>query len=197
MAQKAGLVLGIAALWLVIQAILALSGFYLNTFTVPPRFILAVLPPLLFILWLFISKKGKTFIDKLPLGKLLLVNTVRVPVEITLFWLFLSGQIPEIMTFEGRNFDILVGFTAPFIYYFGFVKNKLSKRFLLIWNMVSLGILLNIVGTAILAAPTPFQQIAFEQPNMGVFYFPFIWLPCFIVPYCLFSHLAAIRQLTR
>jgi hypothetical protein len=32
-------------------------------------------------------------------------------------------------------------------------------------------------------------------PEMALLYFPFIWLPCCIVPIILFSHLVAIRQL--
>jgi hypothetical protein len=42
----------------------------------------------------------------------------------------------------------------------------------------------------------PFQQFAFDQPNIAVLYFPFIWLPSCVVPLVLLSHLAAIRQLS-
>jgi hypothetical protein len=99
------------------------------------------------------------------------------------------------MTFEGRNFDILSGITAPFIYYFGFIKNKLDKKIILAWNFLCLGLLINIVGIALLSAPFPFQKFAFSQPNIALAYFPFVWLPCCIVPLVLFSHLVTIRQL--
>jgi len=72
------------------------------------------------------------------------------------------------------------------------VKNR---RLLLVWNFICLCLLLNIVINAILAAPFPFQQFAFDQPNIAVLYFPFTWLPFFIVMIVLYSHLAAIRQL--
>jgi hypothetical protein len=39
------------------------------------------------------------------------------------------------------------------------------------------------------------QQIAFDQPNIGVMYFPFVWLPACIVPLVLLSHLASLYQL--
>tara|TARA_R110002096_G_scaffold209585_1_gene396758 strand:- start:1620 stop:1829 length:210 start_codon:yes stop_codon:yes gene_type:complete len=48
---------------------------------------------------------------------------------------------------------------------------------------------------AALSAQTPFQQLAFDQPNIGVTYFPFVWIPAVIVPIILFSHLVSIRQL--
>jgi glycerol-3-phosphate acyltransferase PlsY len=58
-------------------------------------------------------------------------------------------------------------------------------------------LLLNIVVNAVLSLPYPFQQFAFDQPNVAVLYFPFTWLPCFIVVIVLYSHLAAIRKLLK
>jgi hypothetical protein len=54
-----------------------------------------------------------------------------------------------------------------------------------------------IVMLAILSSPTQFQQLAFEQPNIAIAYFPFVWLPSIVVPIVLISHLAAIRQLLK
>lgn len=99
------------------------------------------------------------------------------------------------MTFEGRNFDILSGLTAPVVYYFGFIKKGLNKKLILVWNLICLGLLINIVAIAVLSAPFPFQKFAFDQPDIAVLYFPFNWLPCCVVPLVLFSHLATIRQL--
>ena len=73
----------------------------------------------------------------------------------------------------------------------------MSRKALLVWNILGLLLLLNIVVIAVLSAPFRFQLLGFEQPNIAILYFPFIWLPCCIVPLVLFSHLAAIRQLTR
>ena len=101
------------------------------------------------------------------------------------------------MTFEGRNFDIISGITAPIIYYFFFVKNSWRKSLLLAWNFICLALLLNIVITAVLSVPTAFQQFAFDQPNIAILYFPFNLLPAVVVPLVLLSHLAAIRQLLK
>ena len=120
---------------------------------------------------------------------------MRIPVELTLLWLFLYKAVPELMTFEGRNFDILSGLSAPIIYYFGFVKKQLSSKIILLWNFICLGLLFNIVIHAILSAPFYFQQFAFNQPNIALLYFPFVWLPACIVPLVLFSHLVSIRRI--
>ena len=99
------------------------------------------------------------------------------------------------MTFEGRNFDIVSGLTAPLVYYVGFVKTKLSKTFLLGWNFLCLALLINIVVNSILSVPTPFLQFAFDQPHVGILQFPFTLLPAVLVPLVLLAHIAAIRQL--
>jgi hypothetical protein len=194
-AHQSKTVLTIITGWLIIQSIISLNGFYTITNTIPPRFLLAIAPPLLFILILFATARGRSFIDRLDIKALTLLHIVRILVELVLWWLFVQKTIPQIMTFEGRNPDILSGITVPVVYYFAFVRKKISNKVVLVWNIVCLLLLFNIVTTAILAAPTPFQQLAFDQPNIAVLYFPFIWLPCCIVPLVFFAHLVAIRRL--
>jgi hypothetical protein len=189
------LVLIVLLIWLALQAVISLSGFYTITNAIPPRFAFLVLPPMLFIIALFVTSKGRQFIDSIDAGKLTMLHIVRIPVELVLLWLFIYKTVPQLMTFEGRNFDILSGLTAPIIFYFGFVKKQLGRGIIIIWNFICLGLLINIVINAILSAPFPFQKFAFDQPNIALLYFPFVWLPCCIVPLVLFSHLATIRQL--
>jgi len=188
-------VMAIMAGWIILQTIVSLSGFYLVSDTMPPRFVLLLGPPVLFIITLFLTKKGRRFIDSLSVRSLTILHTIRIPVEMILFGLFLHKLIPQIMTFEGRNPDIFSGITAPIIFYFVFVLKSLNKRVLLVWNIICLALLVNIVSIAILSAPFTFQRFAFDQPAIGVLYFPFILLPCCIVPLVLLSHLASIRQL--
>ena len=184
--------------WLLIQGLLTLRNFYnLNTHAFPPSIILAVFPPLSAIVILFITKKGRVFIHGLPLIYITYLNIVRIPVELVLYWLSLHKVVPELMTFAGRNFDILAGITAPFIAYFGFQKHKIPILYILIWNFISLGLLLNIGKDAVLSAPFVFQKFAFDQPNIAILNFPFSWLPAFIVPVILFGHLVSITQLIK
>ncbi len=99
------------------------------------------------------------------------------------------------MTFEGRNFDILCGLTAPLVWYFGYVRKIWERGTLIVWNIICLLLLANIVTIAVLAAPSPFQQLARDQPNIAVLHFPFVWLPCCIVPAVVLAHVVALRQL--
>lgn len=183
--------------WLAIQALLTLQGvYYTNTNTIPPRiFLFGVFPTIIMMFYLFFSKKGREFMDNLSLEFLTRLHIIRIPVEIALYQLYLEKKIPQLMTFEGRNFDILAGITAPIMAYLVFKKKLLSNKILLVWNIICLGLLINIVVNAILSAPSPFQKFAFEQPNVAILYFPISWLPTLVVPLVLFSHLVSIRKL--
>lgn len=194
---KHKLTLWLLIIWAIIHSVLALNDFFSVTNTTPPRIALVILPIILTVIFLFNSRMGKSYIDKIDMGKLAILHTLRIGVEIILFALFIYKLMPRQMTFEGNNFDILPGITAVFIYYFGFVKKKLSDRVLLVWNMVSVTILTITITIAVLAVPTVFQQIAFDQPNIAVLYFPFILLPAIVAPLAYFSHLIAIRQLLK
>jgi hypothetical protein len=190
-------VLAILLFWAGFQAVLGVNFFYTETSSLPPRILLMALPPFILIAVLFATAKGRRFIDGLDIKFLTLLHIIRVPVELVLFWLFLGKLAPQLMTFEGRNFDIIAGVTAPFVYYFGFVKKVLHKKILIAWNFICLALLINIVVNAALSAPSVLQQFAFKQPNIAILYFPFNLLPSVIVPLVLFAHLAAIRQLQK
>lgn len=183
--------------WIVIQSVLAIGGFYNNPGTMTSRFPVLFSVPLLFMVSCFFTAKGRAFIDRFNLSKLTILHIVRIPVELVLSLLFIHKAIPEAMTFHGRNFDIFSGMSAPFVYYFGFVNKKINRTVILVWNIICLALLINVVIMAILSLPARFQQFDFEEPNIGLGYFPFILLPACLVPMVLFSTLAAIRQLLK
>ncbi|MBE7174100.1 MAG: hypothetical protein INR73_26230 [Williamsia sp.] len=189
------LTLLIVIAWLVLQGIIGFSKFYPQTHTTPPRFALLGMPPLLLVLLMFVTPAGKRFTDSLDPKWLTYLHTIRIPVEFVLLGLYLHAQVPRLMTFEGRNFDIIAGLSAPFVAYYGYTKHLLGRTFLLLWNFICLALLLNIVISAVLSIPFAYQQFGFDQPNVAILYFPFVWLPCVIVPIVFYAHLAVIRQL--
>ena len=161
----------------------------------PPRILISgILPAILLILVLLVFFRA-SFVEKLPLKALTFIHVIRIPVEIVLLWLFQQGLVPSTMTFEGNNFDILSGVTAPIIFLIAFRKRSVNKPLLIAWNLIALGLLAYIVATALLAFPSPMQKIAFDQPNIALEYFPLIWLPGIVVPLILFSHLASLWKL--
>lgn len=123
------------------------------------------------------------------------IHIVRIPVELCLYQLFIKGQIPEIMTFTGWNFDILIGLSALVILIYQFVKKNLARQYFLFWNVIGLLFLSVIVIIAILSSPLPIQQFAFEQPNIALLEFPYSFLPTCIVPIVFISHFLLIKHL--
>ncbi len=181
--------------WVLFQAILALNGFYQNTDVFPPRvFVFGAFPALLLIIVYFIFFR-QNFIEKLPLKVLTLLSIIRIPVEIVLLWLFQNQLVPQSMTFEGRNFDILSGITAPIIYFLAFRARQVNRPILIVWNIFAICLLFNIVITAILAFPAINPNLPPELQNRAVTFFPYIWLPTVVVPIVLFSHLASLWKL--
>ncbi|MBX7107405.1 MAG: hypothetical protein K1X61_02035 [Chitinophagales bacterium] len=184
--------------WTIIQSVIALSRIYQDTQAMPPRLMLfGIFPALASIACTFMTSKGRRFIDNINLQTLTYFHSIRIPVEFVLASLFHQGLVSVFMTFEGTNFDLFSGITAPIVGYLVFRTTGQNKKLLLLWNIICLLLLLNVVITAIFAFPSPFQMLAFDQPNVAILYFPFNLLPAIVVPTVLFGHLVAIRQLTK
>ncbi len=183
--------------WLLLQGATALTGFYEYTKGTPPRVVLLVAPTIVVMIYLLVSKHGKVFTQSLNLPILHAMHVVRVIVELGLHYLFIYKVIPSMMTFNGINFDIFAGISALPIFYFGFVKNSISKNGLIVWNVVCLLLLLTILTVGILSVETAFQQLNFNMPNKALGYFPYVWLPCFIVPLILYTHILSIQRLIK
>ena len=183
-------------LWSGLQSILAYREFYLVTDTVPPRFILVLLPITAAVLWMTLSQKGKELISKRDLKYSTVLHLVRFPVEITLWQLYLYQMIPELMTFEGRNFDIIIGILTPIVGFL-YIKNKMSLKVLRVWNIIGLILVSFIMVNGILSAELPIQQFAFDQSSRGLNYFPFILLPAVVVPLVIYTHITDIIKINR
>lgn len=181
--------------WIFLVSILTFNGFFLE-FSSPPRIFLFVGFTVVVIVGLLAYKRTRAFLNKMPLATLTYIHIIRVPVEMVLLWLGISGMIAMDMTFEGSNFDIISGITAPFVGVFmisGRSKNRIGA---IIWNLLALGLLVNIVVMAITYSPYFYEQVLNGQAqNVAIFYFPFVLLPTLVVPVILFAHLVSLNQL--
>jgi hypothetical protein len=149
----------------------------------------------LLIISVFAIPAFRTILSFLDYKYLLLIHVLRIPVEFVLWKLSQENVIPISMTFKGTNFDLFSGISAIAIYYWVYVRKQESKTLLLAWNIAGIILLLNAFTAGILSIPSTIQKINFEHPNLAVLYFPFVWLPSFILPAILFAHLAYIRNL--
>ncbi len=187
--------LGSIVFWLVVTSVLSLSGFIQDFSTVPPKLFIVLIIPLPAILWVTFSAVGKEVLRVIPPQKIIRLQTFRVIVELLIWLSFIQNLLPVQMTFEGRNFDVLSGLTAPVIAYFCFTRQSLSRSVAIVWNVLCMGLLLNILTVAILSMPLPFRVFMNEPANTIVTHFPFVWLPGFLVPLAYGLHFLSLRQL--
>jgi hypothetical protein len=163
--------------------------------TFPPRPLPLVFLPMLLVLYLaFFSAKTRLILSAIPPQYLIGFQSFRVVVEIILWQNFKDGVMPIQMTFEGRNYDMLVGLTALPVAYFCFIKKSWSPRIAFWWNIGGLGLLANIVIIAVLSMPTPIRYFKNEPANYLVGEFPFIYIPTVFVLLAFAGHVFSMRR---
>ena len=185
--------------WLGLTFFLAWQGILQDFQSIPPRIFLVIVPALAMVIVLTVARRTREFQLAMPVVWLIALQTFRLPLEIVLHQLGTTQPpiIPEIMTFEGRNFDILTGLTAPLMAFLVWSGRDWALRLAVWWNLLGLVLLINVVAHGILAAPTRFRVFDVEPANTFVAHPPYVWLVAFLVPLALYLHLNALRNLVQ
>ena len=181
--------------WAAVSAALSLSGFLSDFSTFPPRMMIVLLVPLLVVLFFTFSARSDIFLKKIPAAWIVYMQSFRVVVELFLWWAFLDELLPRQMTFEGRNFDVLAGLTAPIVAVLWLGYHRRKPILVIIWNVLGLVLLFNILIIALLSMPTPARFFMNEPANTLVATFPWVWLPALLVILALALHLLSIKQM--
>lgn len=188
------LVITILVGWIFFVCVQTFNGYFTNLSGIP-RLPMFVSFTMVSIIILFVLPKTRAILMEMPITTLHYIHIVRVPVEMVLWWLAVSRAIPMDMTFEGSNLDIISGISAPFAAVFMVGSRSKSRIGAIIWNLIALALLAHIVKTAIGYMPYFYTPTGGQVANLGVFYFPYVLLPTFIVPSVVFSHLVSLYQL--
>jgi hypothetical protein len=125
------------------------------------------------------------------------LQSFRILIEIQLLWLFKDGLLPKLLTFEGRNFDILIGLSAPVVAWYVHREHRADRgcpRLVAVWNILGLCLLTNVVVHGILSMPTAFQVFTEPPGNVVMALFPWIWIPTFVVPLAYLLHILSLRR---
>jgi hypothetical protein len=193
---RAGLIAALSiAGWLAISAGLSISGFTSRVDILPPGAASIFVPTtlaLVAILFAMSRKRFATALATMPLAAIILAQTFRFPVEVVLAWLVGEGKLPSLLSYHGTNFDILTGLTAPLA---AWAATRGYDRIVLLWNLLGLALVLNVVGSGVLAGPGPLQFIKVEPTSIFTMSFPLVWLPGFLVPVAILLHGLAILKL--
>jgi hypothetical protein len=185
------------AIWLGVLAVLAGQGFFLDFDSMPPRLALAGLLPLIVGLLMLPTHGMRHFLAVTPPERLVYLQSFRILMEIILWALSVQGRAPRLITFEGRNVDILIGLTAIPIGWMVVERRAWPAWVASVWNAAGILILSNVVIQAQLALPTPFRAFFTEPSTAFLGTFPYIWLPGFLVPFALWLHAGSLVQLAR
>lgn len=184
----------VLSIWFLVQYIAGKLGFFLTGVgELPPKIMFVVLPNFIFLLYLAFSDRGKDFALRFGLVMLTTLQSFRIILEIILWQLAEHRLLPIEMSFEGRNFDIIIGLSAPVIAYM-ISKGKISKQGIIVWNAAGLLIITNVVVHGMLSVPG-IEAIQTSIPNFIVSYAPFNLLPGVLVPIAYMLHILSLRKI--
>ena len=186
---------GVAIVYIALPALLAGRGLLDRYNPLPAPALLLVLGVTAVSVAVVLSDLGGRLARATPMGLLVLFQSFRIAVEVLLHRLHVEGVIPVQMTYAGRNWDVLTGVSGVVLGAWLVRGTQPSKPLVLAWNVLGLGLLLNIVAIAVLSTPVPFRYFTDGPANLLPSTVPFVWLPTFLVQVALASHLLVFRQL--
>lgn len=186
--------LGAAAVvgWMGLTWGLAAAGVLARFDAVPPPAILVLGSVGLLGLSVALSPVGRA-LASLPWAWLVGFQAFRLPLELVMHEAAVAGVMPVQMSYSGRNPDILTGATALGVAGWLWLGGT-DRRVLWAWNLLGLGLLVNIVAVAVASTPM-FRAFGDDHLNTWVFFPPFVWLPTVLVMAALIGHVVMIRKL--
>jgi hypothetical protein len=182
--------------WLAFTALLAATGSLMPREGRPPLVLGLVFTCVVVGVLGSRSRVGRMTIAAVPPWWIIGLQAFRLPVELFLWRLSLAGLVPQRMTFEGRNFDVAVGITAPVVAWLA-ASGRIGRRGQGVWHLASLGMVLNVATTAILSVPGPLWRFRDDVPLTIVGRPPWVWLPALLVPLAVSSHVVSLARLRR
>lgn len=186
----------IIGLWLGVITVLSLAGFY-NSLALPPRVpLFLVFPAFAFTALFFLNKRNRALIAAVPAQWPVYFQSFRIVVELLLLGLAMKGLIPREASFEGYNFDVAIGLTAPLVGWLAYSKKAIGKGILRLWNIAGFCTLAIVVF--IFISHAYFPQLWHKQESIisqGFGLFPYTYLAGFLMPAAVFMHVLSLKKL--
>ena len=190
--RRAALAAVAAVAWIALTGMAAARG--LLHFDAPPTMLIAILLSIALAIGLALSPLGRRIAIGLPVVALVSYQGFRVVVELLMHRAYTEGLMPVQMSYSGRNFDIITGVTALALGAW-LATGRSSRGLLVTWNTLGVLLLANILGVALLSAPTPMRRFMNEPANVWITNAPWVWLPTVMVFAAVFGHVAVYRRL--
>ena len=193
------LILGFGLIsWLVYIYLIGVSGFLLN-YDFPPRFFIFLVLPAFIFTGIFIYKNRKSeWINNIPKSWLIYFQTFRIGVEVLFVYSISVGLLNKEVTWEGYNFDLLMGISAPLIGLLVFNWKLIPQKIALWWNYLGIFILMSVIFLFVSSLYFP-QLYGSETPLLpkSAGSFPSVLIAGFLMPSAIFIHFLSIVQLNR
>ncbi|MEZ4454361.1 MAG: hypothetical protein R3B09_33220 [Nannocystaceae bacterium] len=186
----------VIGLWMIVSSGLAGAGILANFTSFPPPIGRLLIAGLVMTTIAAATRVGRALATGLPLAALIGFQVFRVPAELILDELYREGVVPVQMTFEGLNFDIALGASAPLVAWL-VARGKMPRWAVRVWNFAGLGLLAAVVTIASLSMPSPIRLFMNEPTNIIVASLPWAWLPTVLLMLALFGHLLVFRAVDR
>jgi hypothetical protein len=196
-AKSAWLLIGgtVLAGWLLAAFILGSQGFFQasrsNNF---PALLVAFIPLAVGYGLLLVSPTFRSIVVTTPPYWIIGVQVYRTIGA--LFLILYAGQyLPGVFAIPAGAGDLLVGSTAPIVAYLLVARHHWARSAAVLWNIAGIADLVLALTLGFLSAPTPFQLLAQDAPNVLITAFPLILIPAFAVPLSLLLHLFSLHGL--
>jgi hypothetical protein len=178
-------------IWVLYVIAMSFTGI-LDNLSMPPKAPILIIIPAIIIAFIASSLKGfQSVLDNTPKHVLILIQSFRIIVELLIYGAFLDGFFPQRVTFEGLNYDILMGIIAlpmGLLVLKGIAKRKAILAFNIIGLMV-----LGLTGYAFVSS-FYFTDFVSASGEIALVQVPFILLPGVLLPFAIFYHLVSIKQ---
>lgn len=185
------------ALWVIYLLVISSTG-VLNDFELPPKMPLFVVLPALTLVAIVLTRESTSeILENTPSHLIVGFQSFRIFVELIIWNGFLLGFLPAETTFEGLNYDVLVGITAiPMAFYI--YRDKVSKGLVLFWNIAGLLILANTVRVFVTSGFFP-EAFGLEPGSVGSEFVspPYLFIAAIFMPLAVFLHFLSIKKITR
>ncbi len=184
------------SIWIVYILILSASSI-IQDYGLPPRFPLLVFLPFFILTGLFYYRnRDNAAFGQIPLKWTTFYQSFRILVEVMLLYTFYKGLIPEEATFEGYNFDILIGISAVFVGTLLAGNIPKYRGILTAWNILGI-IMVLIVGFIIGGSIYNPSLFAYDSPAVSKDFLslPYFLIPGFLAPSAIFIHVVALLQI--
>ncbi|HUG09566.1 MAG TPA: hypothetical protein VMM36_01060 [Opitutaceae bacterium] len=142
--------------------------------------------------WAGFSSLGGRIAANVPLVALVGFHAFRVPLELVLHSWAEQGTIPQTMTWDGQNWDIISGALAIIVAPFAIRSRALA------WaaNVVGFALLLNVIRVAALSSPIPIGW-GQQPPLLLALHLPYALIGPVCVAGAIAGHIVLTRALLR